>query len=522
MKNISAVQETIWLSQNIHTQSLLYNVGGYGFLDGKLNEPLLVRSIREVLSTTDVIAIGYYAFNDIPLSDNKDFISYDVVTIDFSTEKDADGCCLDWIHKDMHIPFEVDKNLLKISLVKAANDKCYWYVKVHHLIFDGYSMSLFFNKVITLYTAYITHASLPSVTDIYPYADFINDDKAYRLSDEFEADATFWKNRLKSGPVSKAFESCTITENSKSLTSKRRNLIIPRRLYNEIEAFSKLHNCTPFHYFISILFILNKFYNNDSGIIGIPVFNRRTKKFKNTIGTFVNVLPFSVDLDEHATFAEVLILIKNELKNCYKHQRYSLYDILQDLDIRGNIYHVNFSYQKNSYKNELDDLNASIEYINSGEQLENLVFHLLEYSSSEDLILSVDYLEDLFTPAVVERLLKHFNNLLNTCYNTADLLIRDLSYLDTSEKAALLATGEEVGYPKDKTITELFEFQATAHGSRTAVVFEEKQLSYQELNGLANQLGHYLRLNYQVQAGDLVGICLERSEWMLVAILGIL
>jgi non-ribosomal peptide synthetase component F len=126
------------------------------------------------------------------------------------------------------------------------------------------------------------------------------------------------------------------------------------------------------------------------------------------------------------------------LKECYKHQRHALYDILQSLDGQGNVYDITFSYQKNSYDNGLNNLDAQITYLTSGEQQENLAFHLLEYSDTEDLTLSVDYVQELFTAPGISSLLFHMHALLGACHNGPQLLVEELPYMSAAERQELL------------------------------------------------------------------------------------
>ncbi|SFF04145.1 Non-ribosomal peptide synthetase component F, partial [Chitinophaga sp. CF118] len=523
MKRISTVQETIWLTQNIYTRSSLYNVGGYAVINGPLQQAALVGAIEDVLSNTDVIDIGYVAFNDGRLSDNTSFSKYDIAAIDFSTDVDPDKSCIDWMTADMNVVCDVNKNLLKIRLLKAADNKYYWYTKVHHLIFDGYSMSLFFNNVAVLYTTSIKNEQ-PAMPQLYPYTDFINDEENYRASEEFAADRTFWLNRLRNIPPAKAFESFQKSANNGSLHSQRKETVISRELYNRIELFCKNNNCTAFHYFIATLFILNKSYNNPTPVIGLPVFNRRNKQFKHTIGTFVNMLPFAISVEDGAIFTDILSQVKNDLKDCYRHQRFPLFDILQELDGKDNIYNVSFSYQKNIYETKLGDSLASINYMTGGEQQDDLMFHLLEYTATEDLTLAIDYKEHLFTQDGISRLLNHFNTLLQTFLDNPLVPVDQLDYLSNAEKTQLLVdfNGAAGSYPRNKTLTTLFEEQVTKTPDAIALVFAGKEFSYQSLNNYANQLGAYLRNHYQIQPDDLIGIKLERSEWMIISLLGVL
>jgi hypothetical protein len=193
-----------------------------------------MKAIEEVLQHIDVIETGYNAFNELPLIDNVAFVKYDIATIDFSAVPDPAKACLDWIHSDMNECFDVSKNLLKVRLFKSSKNSYYWYTKVHHLIFDGYSMSLFFNNVSALYSKYISNDRETIANDVYRYEDFINDGNEYRFSDDYSTDKAFWLSRLSGLSGVTAFQSCMRSAGTGSLTSKRKEIRISRELYDQI------------------------------------------------------------------------------------------------------------------------------------------------------------------------------------------------------------------------------------------------------------------------------------------------
>jgi len=135
MRMLTTIQETIYLTQEIYAGSALYNVGGYASLEGELNKRALIRSIAYVLANADILASGY-----------------DITEIDLSDSDDPVRACLDWMHTDIHEPFDLNSRLFTVRILKAQDRQYYWYVKAHHLVFDGYSMALFFNKVAAIYS----------------------------------------------------------------------------------------------------------------------------------------------------------------------------------------------------------------------------------------------------------------------------------------------------------------------------------------------------------------------------------
>nr|WP_295873271.1 non-ribosomal peptide synthase/polyketide synthase [uncultured Chitinophaga sp.] len=524
MKKISPVQETIWLTQNIYTQSSIYNVGGYALVEGPLQETVLTRAIEILLKDADVLVTGYYAFNDVFMQDNPAFALYDIEVIDFSASADASGDCEAWMLADMQLPFLVQENLLKVCVLKANDNRYYWYTKVHHLVFDGYSMALFFNKVSVLYESLLRGATPDISTGIFPYADFIADGDAYRHSDDFKTDSSFWISRLQQQPGANGFESLVSAANSPALTSARKDIVVSRELYDQITAFCREYQCSVFQYFITSLLVLNHRYNNKIPCIGIPVFNRKNKKFKNTLGTFVNMLPFTTTFTGSQTFAAVLAQVKNDLKEVYKHQGFPLFDMLQELDGEGNIYNLSFSYQKNTYEQTLGDAAVTIQYLSGGEQQEALAFHLLEYGETADLTLGVDYRTALFTAESIDTLMQHFSGLLHSLLKAPDRCIDQIPFLSPAEEALLLAdfNNTAASFRDNVTLTSLFEEQAARTPESTALVFEGRHYTYRVLNEQANRLAHYLRAAHAIVPDDRIGIQLHRSERMIVALLGTL
>jgi amino acid adenylation domain-containing protein len=519
MDTLSTIQEGILLTQHIYRDSPLYNVGGYAVVEGALNEQALAKAITGILDDSDVIVTGFAAFNPtehMPAGTSP----YEIEIADLTDKADAVIYFEEWMQHDIRLPFDVGRSLVKVVVARVSASCCYWYTKAHHLIMDGYSMALLFDKVSALY------AGAASQDDISArYVDFIRTDAAYRLSSEYENDKKFWIERLNGQSAGRAFYSCLKQDGLGRLTAMRRQVVLDRALFDMIEAFSKNYNCTAFHYFLALLFVLNRLYNNpENTIIGVPVFNRGTRPFKRTLGTFVNVLPLSVQVTDKDSFIDILLRVKDELKKCYRHQRFPFYEILREIDGSGNVYNMTFSYQKNHYENNILNTQARITYLHPGEQQEDLSFHLLDYSPSAPLTLCLDYRSDLFSPAVAEGLLTHFSHLSASLLTDYNQPLSRLDYLTTVEKHILVSAFNDTSadYPVEKTITGIFEEQVALTPNREAVRFGDKALSYQELNELSNRLAVYLRNRYYVCPNDLVGVLLEKSEWMIVVLLGIL
>src|SRR3569833_2305842 len=128
MRSMSPVQEAIWLTQSIYPNSPLYNVGGYARIDGALSVSRLMTSIKDVLEAADVIFVDDHA-------------AFELSFIDLSGTPLPDEHCIGWMREDMDKIIDLQGNVMKVTVLKALDQRHYWYVKVHHLFFDGYSMA---------------------------------------------------------------------------------------------------------------------------------------------------------------------------------------------------------------------------------------------------------------------------------------------------------------------------------------------------------------------------------------------
>ncbi|WP_144716314.1 non-ribosomal peptide synthetase [Flavobacterium anhuiense] len=247
------------------------------------------------------------------------------------------------------------------------------------------------------------------------------------------------------------------------------------------------------------------------------------------IGFFVNTLALRSDLEGNPSFSELLGRVKQTTLEGYDHQLVPFEKVVEkvvssrDMSMTP-LFQVMFVLQntpEGSGEIILDDVEISSYGFETSVSKFDLTFTISE--GSNGIALDMVYCTDLFDKATIDRMLLHYQGLLSDIVRDLHQPIGSLRMLTSEEEHQLLDVFNDttVGYPKDKTIIELFEEQVMNTPDAVAVVYDGEELSYRELNERSNQLGRYLR-DQGVQADTLVGICLERSLEMLVGILGIL
>jgi len=261
---------------------------------------------------------------------------------------------------------------------------------------------------------------------------------------------------------------------------------------------------------------------------------RPGKEFKEIVGYFSNLTVLRVSVQENATFTELLAQVSKIVSQAQNHQDYPFSLLAEKLQpqrdpSRSPFSQVSFAWQAQTWcepKNNSLHLQKSVLPMEPhlfGQQGGHLDLSLMVREAKGVIKLCWQYNTDLFDAATIERMAKHFERLLNSIVLNPQQPISQLPMLTEVEQQQLLFewNNTQADYPLDKCIHQLFEEQVERTPDNIAVVFEDQQLNYRELNARANQLAHYLQ-NLGVGPDVLVGICVERSLEMMVGLLGIL
>jgi amino acid adenylation domain-containing protein len=519
-EQLSPTQKSIWIKQNLYPQSAIFNVGGYVELKGDLDADLLIKAFLLRLKAIDVFELTSELFS----AADSEFPPYKCFSFDFSEPLNDSKNCLEWMERDIKETIDYNSCLLYVTILKASSKHHFLYFKAHHIVIDGFSFELLIGQASKIYKDLLKSQMSDLSWEAFRYSDFIIENRAYEGSPAYLKDKEFWINKLKIAQWGQGFESIIESGQTPDFLAQRKQVSLFRRDFEQIARLCETHSCSVFHYFIAVILVLNKKYGNSSCMLGLPVFNRSNRKFKSTIGVFINVVPFYIDFSAAESFRNLLQRVKKEIREIYRHQRFPIHDLHDELDLNSNYYNLLFSYQKINYEDNLYATDSKSVYLNSGEQEEDLVIHLLEYSASEDLTLAFDFKVNLFSEKIISDLMLDFQDLLLCFLGTPDQIISEAKLVSIKEAELLIGMQERqpVTPSFDTTFIELFSAQCLVSPNSIAVVFEDRSMTYRELDELSNRFGHYILETYSVQRDDLIGLCLDRSEWLFVCLLGVL
>ena len=533
----SFAQQRLWLLDQIDGGSAHYNMPGALRLTGDLNRDALNQAINTIIERHESLRT-YFAEGSEgqPLQVIRPVSAIDVsaliVTTDISLlpngEQEFD--LAEMVEQEASRPFDLSADLmLRAQLVKVAEQEHVLLVTMHHIASDGWSMSVLINEFSALYSAYVQGKENPLPALTIQYADYAHWQRDWLQGEVLDAQLGYWQTHLAGLPVVHSLPLDKPRPKTQTFNGATYHSAISSSHSEKLNSLCHGIGGTLFMGLHAAFSVLLSRYSNETDIVmGSPIANREQAEVANLIGFFVNTLVLRCDLSNNPSFTELLEQSKATLLDAYAHQQVPFEQIVEALQPERSMAHsplfqVMLVLQNNEEGElELPGLTLSPVEQAGGIAKYDLTLNVVE--SEQGLQLSWVYSTDLFNADTIERLSKHFDLLLTGLVSQPTSSVFTIDMLSSKETHQQLVEWNDTAadFPKDKCIHELFEQQVAKSPDAIAVVFEESQLSYKQLNEKANQLAHYLINERQVTPDTLVGICLERSLEMIVAIMAVL
>ena len=426
-------------------------------------------------------------------------------------------------------PFDLAHGpLLRVNLLRLGDKEHILLLTLHHIISDGWSMGILVQEMATLYEAF-SHGTVPSLPELpIQYADFAEWQREWLQGEVLESQISYWKEQLGGNLPIVELPTDHPRPAVQTYRGKRKSRVLRKTLHEALKALSQREGVTLFMTLLAAFqTLLHRYTGQDDIIVGSATANRNRLEIEGLIGFFVNTLVLRTDLSGNPTFRELLKRVREVALGAYAHQDLPFDKLVEELQVPRDLsynplFQVMFVLQNAPMEPlQLSGLTLSPLEAETDTAKFDLTLELTE--GPEGLTSSIEYNTDLFDSDTIERMVGHFQTLLQGIVANPDARLSELPLLTEPERHQLLVewNATQTDYPRDKCIHELFEEQVERTPDAVALVFEDQRLTYRELNRRANQLAHYLR-KLGVGPEVLVGICMERSLEMVVGLLGIL
>ena len=518
-------QREIWLEQELFPCSPIYNIGGYVEIKASVDYDVFSRAVKYVVEENDSLQIVLEKHEGIA---HQRFVQPDGVDLhvkDFSDDEDSYSRCLAWMRKEFEKPFNLHgDHLFHFTLIKVSSELYVWFSKFHHIVIDGWSISSVVTRVGEFYTELKTNSSF-QVAPGSSYKEYALQNGEYFKSGQYTKAQEYWTKTLSDAPDSLLPRFRHTVENVNQINSHK-NMSLPLDFYNRITDEAASKGFSAFQFVLGAFYsYFSRIYGKEDIVFGIPVLNRRNNTEKNTVGLFVGVIPLRIQAEPDVTFLELLEIIKRKIRESFRYQHLPLSEInLCNKSRHGNegkIFDILFSFEKIDFYSSFDGVEGLFTPMTLDR--EPLVIAFKDYAG-RDPFLEFSYNKNYFKGFVVGRMMCHIEKVLQETFKTPDIEVRKIDYIPEEEKQRIIYefNNTKTSYPKEKTISQLFEEQVERTPDNTALVFGNKKLSYRQLNEQANRFAHCLREHYDIQPNDLVGVLLNRSEYMIISLLGII
>lgn len=411
-------------------------------------------------------------------------------------------------------PLDLYGSLCEIKIIQLP-DRYGLLIKLHHMIADAWTLSLIGSQFCGMLDG--------KQPEAYSYMDCIGREDAYLHSQRYGKDRDFFLEQFRD-----CDEPVYLSEKQGlGLRAERRTFVLDPAETSALREYANKSKTSVFALFLTAFSVCMSRIrmNADRFYVGTAVLNRAGAREKNTLGMFVNTVPFLVRLDYDSSFAENLASAKQGIFSAFRHQKYHYQDLLSDIrgkyDFRGQLYDVVLNYQNAVILGGETPFESS--WYHSGMQTESLQIHIEDRDQKGSLRVHFDYQTEKFQEKEMEGLYGYMRRLLLDAIARDSRKLYELEMLSASERNLLLEDFNRtaIDFPREKCVHQLFEEQAMRTPDRKAVIACDRTLTYAQLNKQAGLVARGLRAK-GVEEGDLVAFALSRKSTLLITILGIL
>ncbi len=528
---LSFAQQRLWFLNQLEPESCTYNEASALRLDGELNINALQGALNTIAERHEVLRTTYaLADNGVPVQILMAVRAVDVPVLDISevtrTQQDVQVQRLALELKTR--PFDLINDLpLRLALIRLSPISHVLVAVIHHIASDGWSRGVFSRELASLYNSVSQGRPNPLSGLPVQYADYAVWQREWLQGEVLEKQLAYWKGQLEDVPTLNLPTDRPRGGLAKDSGAKK-TLTLPKTLIDRLKALSSQQGATLFMTLLAAFqVLLHRYTGQDDIAVGSPIAGRTRTETEGLIGFFVNTLVLRTKLSGDPTFKELLSRVRITALQAYEHQDLPFEKLVEELNPERSqsqtpLFQVSLAVQNVPQSNlDIPELKVTPVEINSSTAKFDLAAAFIEHE--REMTVRIEYRRELFEAATIERMFGHFERLLEGIVANPEQRISKLPLLNDAEKHQLLVKWNDTRaeYPKDQSIHELFEEQVERTPEAVAVVYEDQQMTYRELNQKANQLAHYLG-ERGVRAEALIAVFMERSLEMVIAILGVL
>ncbi len=527
---LSYAQTRMWFLNRFTANSSAYNIPGAIRLKGKLDIKVMEQSIQQIINRHESLRTQIYTVDGTPYQKIQSCNRFHLNRIDL-TQKDTHSQSLSLhriINQEVNNEFNLENDFLfHIQLIALDEQDHILLLNMHHIISDGRSIEIFISELTELYSSFITNQN-PNLSYLpIQYCDYAVWQKEWMLTQEAQTQINYWKQTLTECPIlslpTDYSRPSVQTANGASI-----QFTLNADLTIKIESLAKQYNLTLFMLLLGAFQTwLYRITGENDIAVGTPISGRNRSELENVIGLFVNTVVIRTRVSKHQSISEFLQQVRESMIEAHSHSDVpfeKIVDVVQPERDSSHtpLFQVMFTLQDFQI-NQFHLPEITIEPYPL--QHNTAKFDLTMFLSRENDIIygAIEYNTDLFKEETIQRWIQQYQRLLQSIVENPQCPIRDISLLTEQERKTIVQDWNDTqrSFPRNESISSLFEKQVQNTPNATAVVENGIEISYSELNHRANRIAAGLAQR-GVRTGALVAVRMERGCDLIAVYLGIL
>src|SRR3989338_7601424 len=527
----SFAQERLWFLDQLEPDNPAYNVPAAVRLTGQLDIEALRRSLNEIVRRHETLRTTFTSVEGRPVQviSSPRLISVPVIDLEALPARERPRAVERLARDEAQHPFALDRGpLLRVQLLRLGPEEHVLLWTTHHIVSDAWSHRVVVDELTSLYSAFAAGRppSLPEPT--IQYVDFAAWQRNWLRGEVLAQQLTYWKQQLAGAPPVLVLPTDHPRPTVKTFRGATHAFALSQSLSDALDTLSRHEGVTLF---MTLLAAFKAFLVRYTGqtdlVVGTPIANRTRRELEGLIGFFVNTLALRTDCAGDPPFRELLARVREVTLGAYAHQDLPFEQLVEALKPVRDLSHTPIVQILFVFQNippaplTLPGVTLEALEVPPGTAKFDLTLSCLE--TAQGLRGLWEYNTDLFDAPTIQRMASHFETFLEGLLAHPEGRLSELPLLAEAERRQLLVewNATQAAYPQDVCLHELVEAQVARTPAAVAVVCEDQALTYEELNRRANQLAHHLQ-HLGVGPEVCVGVCLERSVELLVALLAIL
>jgi amino acid adenylation domain-containing protein len=496
-------------------------------IEGTLDVSFLENSLNAIVNRYDVFRtiFSYKKVQkprQIVLKERRTTIQY--VDLSAMSEQEKQNYTDEYVKKDAALGFRLEKDIpMRISVIKTDSKayKLIW--SFHHIVMDGWCVSKIVKELFTGYLAQIKNVPLEPAA-VHPYYHYLE----WMNKQDRKQSKAYWENYL-SGYENTAILPRLGKGKTELLKSEELEFAICETLTAQLNAFARSNDVTMNTLFQAVWgILLQRFNNTDDVVFGAVVSGRppEIQGVEEMVGLFINTVPVRINGDQ-LSFMELINNLQELTSFSRRHEYYSLYEIQANSILKQDLIDHIIAFENYPIDKELEDSKIQDELgftVKKTESRESLNYNLyVVVGADKELYIRFHYNAAVYKKEFMQKIEGYLETVFQQIVENPNILVKDIEVVPAVTKNKLLVEYNQTktSYPKEKTITALFEERVLQSPDHVALSFKNNKMTYQTLNEKANRFANAL-LKRKPNENPIVGLVMDRSMEMIVAIIGIL